>query len=136
MEGRAKGMSLIELLIVVAVVGILAGIAYPGYSEKVRKAARTEIAGVLLDSAQHLQRHHSRAGRYTDTETLVTPLPAGTGHYHLLAERQADGYRLTATRRAGGLMADDACGDYQLDHRGSRSNPGQAGAADLTCWGS
>lgn len=136
MEGRVKGMSLIELLIVVAVVGILAGIAYPGYSDKIRQAARMEVAGLLLDTAQHLQRHYSRVGRYTDSETIVTPLPGGTGHYALHAVREEAGFRLTASRRAGGMMANDACGDYQLDHQGVRSNPFQVADGGLGCWGS
>ncbi|UVL23627.1 prepilin-type N-terminal cleavage/methylation domain-containing protein [Pseudomonas donghuensis] len=83
MSTLQKGLSLIELLLVVAVVGILAGIAYPSYSEQVRKAARTEIAGLLFESAQLLERHYSRTGQYADSEALVTPLASGTEHYRL-----------------------------------------------------
>lgn len=136
MKGRAQGMSLIELLIVVAVVGILAGIAYPNYSERIKQAARAEVAGLLFDSAQRLQRHYSRAGGYADTEQVVTALPSGTLHYQLEAVREADAFRLVAKRRTQGSMATDPCGDFALDHRGVKGNPNQAGAAGARCWGS
>ncbi|MCS5515652.1 prepilin-type N-terminal cleavage/methylation domain-containing protein [Pseudomonas qingdaonensis] len=70
-----QGLSLIELLIVVAVVGILAGIAYPSYRDTVKRAARSEVVGLLFDSAQHLERHRARTGQYADTDAVITPLP-------------------------------------------------------------
>lgn len=135
MQEAEKGLSLIELLIVVALVGMLAGIAYPSYSEMVRKAARTEIAGMLFESAQSLEQHHARNGRYTDAEAAPVRLPEGTAHYSLHARREAESYVLIARRRPGGVMVLDACGDFELDHRAVRSNPGRAGDAGQDCWG-
>ncbi|MDD0974249.1 type IV pilin protein [Pseudomonas fontis] len=129
-------MSLIELLIVVAVVGMLASIAYPSYSDQVRKAARTEIAGLLFESAHHLERHYAQAGHYADREGVVTPLSPGTRHYRLQAAREAERFTLTATRRAGSMMAADPCGDFELDQRGVRGNPHAVEDRDLRCWGS
>ncbi|MFV2949302.1 MULTISPECIES: type IV pilin protein [Pseudomonas] len=135
MQRMQSGLSLIEVLIVAALVGMLAGIAYPSYSEMVRKAARTEIAGILYESAQHLEQHHSRTGRYLDSDAAVVPLPDGSAHYSLHARREADSYLLSATRRPGGSMAFDACGDFELDHRGVRANPGSSTEAGDACWG-
>lgn len=135
MQRTQSGLSLIEVLIVVALVGMLAGIAYPSYSEMVRKAARTEIAGILYESAQHLEQHHSRTGRYSDSDTSVVPLPDGNAHYSLHARREADSYLLSAIRRPGGVMVFDVCGDFELDHRGVRSNPGSGESAGKGCWG-
>ena len=129
-----KGLSLIELLLVVAVVGILAGIAYPSYSEQVRKAARTEIAGLLFESAQLLERHYSRSGQYADSEALVTPLAPGTEHYRLQAVRHSASFILTARRIAGGLMNSDRCADFELDQAGVRRNPGAVDGG-RGCWG-
>lgn len=134
MRNSERGLSLIELLIVVAVVGMLAGIAYPSYSEMVRSAARTEIAGILFESAQHLEQHHSRIGRYTDSETVVAELREGNALYSLQARREAESYVLIAKRRPGGAMALDVCGDFELDHRGVRSNPGRTEGARQSCW--
>lgn len=129
-----KGMSLIELLIVIAVVGILASIAYPSYSDQIKKSARTELVGLLFESAQHLERHYSRAGQYSDTDTVTTPLASGTAHYSLHAVRGSESFTLLARRIPGSLMMADPCGDYQLDQSGVRSNP--AGAASSNgCWG-
>ncbi|PSS56627.1 type IV pilin protein [Pseudomonas sp. BBP2017] len=130
-----KGLSLIELLIVIAVLGILVSIAYPGYSDQVRKAARTEIVGLLFTSAQQLERHYSRAGQYSDDETLVTPLASGTAHYRLQAVRDKESFSLLARRLPEGLMMADPCGDYALDQAGVRSNPESVGNAGSGCWG-
>ncbi|MFQ6576541.1 type IV pilin protein [Pseudomonas sp. UM16] len=133
---QQKGLSLIELLIVIAVVGILASIAYPSYSDQVRKAARTEIVGVLLTSAQQLQRHYSRAGQYSDSDAVVTSLVSGTDHYSLHATRDKESFTLLARRLPGGLMMADRCGDYVLDQAGARGNRQSAEDAGNNCWGS
>jgi type IV pilus assembly protein PilE len=127
-----RGLSLIELLIVVALIGMLAAIAYPSYSDPLRRAA-LEVVGLLQDAALRLARHHTRVGGYADNDQLVTPLPAGNRYYQLQARRDADSFTLLATRLPSGMMAHDSCGDFQLDQAGVRSNPGLATA--LSCAG-
>lgn len=130
-----KGLSLIEMLIVIAVVGILASIAYPSYSDQVRKSARTEMVGLLLESAQKLERHYSRAGQYADSDAVVTLLANGTAHYSLQAIRDMESFTLLARRLPGGLMMADRCGDYELDQAGVRGNPHSAEDVGSGCWG-
>lgn len=126
-----QGLSLIELLIVLAVTGILAAIAYPAYSDHLRQAARSEVAGLLHDAALRLERHRVLTGQYAEGELY---LPAGNRDYSLQALRDSDTFTLRALRLPQGRMADDRCGDFQLDHAGVRGNPG---AIDSThCWGS
>ncbi|MCP4091353.1 MAG: prepilin-type N-terminal cleavage/methylation domain-containing protein, partial [Gammaproteobacteria bacterium] len=55
--GKSRGFTLIELMIVVAIVGILAAIAYPSYQEQVRKSRRADANGALLGLANAMQRH-------------------------------------------------------------------------------
>jgi type IV pilus assembly protein PilE len=88
-----RGLSLIELLIVMALIGMLAAIAYPSYSEQLRRAARSEVVGLLQDAALRLARHHTRVGGYADNEQLVTPLPMGNRYY-----RRRHAARATASR--------------------------------------
>ncbi|MEN5240247.1 MULTISPECIES: type IV pilin protein [Pseudomonas] len=130
-----RGLSLIELLIVVALIGMLAAIAYPSYSEQLRRAARSEVVGLLQDAALRLARHHARVGSYADNEQLVTPLPMGNRYYRLQARRETDSFTLLAVRLPDGIMAQDRCGDFQLDQAGVRSNPGAGDNVEL-CWGS
>ncbi|MGN8257716.1 type IV pilin protein [Pseudomonas sp. SMSB3] len=127
-----QGMTLIELLIVVAVTGILAAIAYPSYSDQLRRAARSEVVGVLHDAALRLELHRARTGQYAEGDP---PLPSASRYYRLHVERQADAFTLIARRLPTGLMADDRCGDFQLDQAGAQRNPGATGSAER-CWGS
>ncbi|MDH0304684.1 MULTISPECIES: type IV pilin protein [unclassified Pseudomonas] len=130
-----RGLGLIELLIVVAVIGMLAAIAYPSYSDQLRRAARSEVVGLLQDVALRLEQHRARAGGYADTEQLTITLPAGNRYYRLQARRDSDGFLLLATRLPRAFMADDRCGDFRLDQAGVRDNPGSSEGSDA-CWGS
>ncbi|MGJ7551551.1 type IV pilin protein [Pseudomonas alloputida] len=127
-----QGMTLIELLIVVAVTGILAAIAYPSYSDQLRRAARSEVVGLLHDAALRLERHRVRTGQYAEGDPQ---LPAGNRHYRLQAQRDSDTFTLIARRLPDGLMAEDRCGDFQLDQAGVQSNPGAMQGSER-CWGS
>ncbi|PNA01958.1 MULTISPECIES: type IV pilin protein [unclassified Pseudomonas] len=130
-----RGLGLIELLIVVALIGMLATIAYPSYSDQLRRAARGEVVGLLQDAALRLEQHRSYVGGYADTEQLVTVLSAGSRYYRLQAQRDEDAFTLLARRVTETFMAGDRCGDFRLDHAGVRDNPG--GSEDeQTCWGS
>lgn len=127
-----QGLSLIELLIVVAVTGILAAIAYPSYSEQLRRAARREVVGLLQDAALRLERHRVRTGQYAEGDPA---LPSGNRYYSLHAQRDSDTFLLLARRLPHGLMAQDRCGDFQLDHAGVHSNLGSLDSSEQ-CWGS
>ncbi len=60
----ARGFTLIELMIVVAVIAILAAIAYPSYQDSVRKSRRADAKAALLDLAQFMERNYTTANRY------------------------------------------------------------------------
>lgn len=130
--GRRKqsGFTLIELMIAVAVVGILAAIAYPSYQEHVRQTRRAEVATVLLENAQLLERHFTRNGAYdAGSVGLSAQSPAsGTAVYTIAATLGSNTYALTATAVVGGIMAGDACAIYTFNQVGQRT------PADVKCW--
>ena len=136
---KKRGFSLIELLVVVALIAIITTVALPSYQNSVAKSRRAEAAAVLLEAAQALERYYSVNGRYLKTDGSVpavfpAQVPAsGTAYYNIADTGDAtnNSFLLRATR--AGVMAGDECGDFQIDHAGSRTlNGATASAAD--CW--
>lgn len=65
---KNHGFTLIEVMITVAIIGIIAGIAYPSYMDSVRKSNRAEAKTELMDVAQRLQRCFTSVARYDDED--------------------------------------------------------------------
>ena len=120
---NVRGMTLIELMITVAIVGILAAIAYPSYRQQVIRSGRTE-AKVALEQAAHA---YERC--YTQNMTYVgCAVPTGltpTGKYNVAtgAAATATTFSLVATPQSG-QATDAQCGTFGLNHQGARSVTG------------
>lgn len=124
----SRGFSLIELLIAMAVVGILASIAYPSYQNYVLRSNRTEAQNTLLDILARQQNHFSRNMAYTTDLTQLgytVPVTTDNGLYSVAAARCNAPYdgnltgcvRLTAT--AQGRQIPD--GDLTINSAGART---------------
>ena len=126
----AAGFTLIEVLIVVAIIGILAAIAYPSYGEYVKKTRRSDAHLSLLSGVQALER--CRATSYSYTGCSV-PGASAEGNYTLaLTTQTANTFEITAT--ATGAQANDtACSTITLDHLGTQGPLG-ANDAPSVCW--
>lgn len=140
-RGRSPGFTLIELLIAVAVVGILAAIAYPTYQRSVLKSRRADAKAALLDLAQREERYMAQYNVYTDDATKLgyssafpLAVQSGSQSYYSIAKPTLSnsnaGFSATATPSGG--QASDTCGSFTLDNTGAQSVGGTSSAT--SCW--
>jgi type IV pilus assembly protein PilE len=140
MARSARGVTLIELMIAVAIIGILAAIAYPSYQAQVRRGNRTEGKTELVEAAQDLEKCYTRYGRYQQAAANLCVAydrirngtrMSETGRYTItfFGAPADDTYTLQATLNRG---MDPECGVLRLDQSGRRTQsiPGPAGR----CW--
>jgi len=130
MRRSNRGFTLIEIMIVIAIIGIVITIGYPSLTEYVNKGRRTEVAGLLSEQAQILERFYSQNNVYTG----VAGLSPGNDFYTITQTLTDQTFLLTAVRKAGKAMAADKCGDFTITNTGVRSLV-NATAATKDCWG-
>ena len=128
------GFTLIELMIVVAVVAILASIAVPSYQEQIRKSRRAQAKADLVEYAQLAERYFTVNNTYVGftLPTSQSPREAGaTARYNLPAPTTT-ATTFTLTANATGAQASDRCGDLSITNTGQK---GETGSASLEeCW--
>lgn len=128
MKSRTVGFTLIEVMIVVAVVGILAAIAYPSYQEHVRKTRRSAAAACLFEQAEFMERYYTTNGSYKGA-TLPAP-PVGCraeqqAYYTIDLAGAAEDTKFALTAVPKGAQAKDKCSTLGLNQAGTKSNEGK-----------
>ncbi|BBP57249.1 type IV pilin protein [Pseudomonas sp. St316] len=132
MRRTNRGFTLIEIMIVIAIIGIVITIGYPSLTEYMKKGRRTEIAGLLSEQAQILERYYSKNNVYTN----ATGLSSGNDFYTITPTLADQSFTLTAVRKSGSSMATDKCGDFRINNTGTRDMVNQAtGLTAKDCWG-
>ncbi|HEY0660397.1 MAG TPA: type IV pilin protein [Lysobacter sp.] len=131
----ARGFTLIELMIVVAVVAILASIAYPSYSDAVRKSRRGQAKADLLEVSQLAERFRTVNGSYAGFAVPAGKANSpdrGTARYRVAVATTASTFTLTATPISGaGQEKDTKCLELSLTQAGVKGATGPDGVA---CW--
>ena len=127
---RPYGWTLLELLVVLALVGVISGWSLPLAQGMMQRAQRSQARLTLLQISHWLERYASAQGRYPDA------LPASawnaTGlHYQITYTAQAQGFVLLAVPLPS--QAGDPCNIFSLDHQGVRGVRQARWTAEL-CW--
>lgn len=126
-----RGFTLLELVVVVAVLGILLGIALPSYRQHLVRVHRTEAISALLGIAHCQEQVFAWRGRYDTTRCL----PADMDRYQLRQEPPdaPESLAFTAWADPVGAQIRDRCGSLGIDQTGRRQVSGDDADADK-CW--
>lgn len=132
----SKGFTLIELMVVVAIVGILAAIAIPGFNEQIRKSRRAEAIQGLADLQMRQERWRANNATYGTAAQVGLP----TSQYYTFAVTVNTGTDAAMTATPAGAQAGDRCGIYTL-RIDNDNNDAPVGTLDKTtstgaagCW--
>lgn len=140
---KQQGFSLIELMIVVAIIGILTMVAYPSYQNSIMKSRRGDATAAMMGFANAMERHFTNTGSYQEAAVgdadsgtpqvfaATTPLDSSQIFYNLTLTATQTTYTLTATP-AGTQANDTSCMNLTLDNTGVRGISGSGTPDD--CW--
>ena len=125
---KKQGFTLIELLITIAIVAILAQVAYASYVKSIQQSYRYQAQQSMVELSQQLERYYSRNGVYSGAG--ATAGDYSDTHYTLsFSTLEDDEYEVTATPIAG--QTSDDCGTLTLNHLGDTTS---STSSTSGCW--
>ncbi|MBK6006093.1 type IV pilin protein [Ramlibacter ginsenosidimutans] len=124
---RVRGFSLIELMVVVAVIGLLASIALPSYTRYVLRSHRSSAITGVLDVASRQARYYTTNNTYTTSMTALgypvdpMPLTDSSNRYYDLSVASASATAFTVRAVPVNAQTKDTCGTYTYTDLGVKS---------------
>lgn len=116
---KQNGFTLIELMVVIAIVGILSAVAYPSYVSHLRKGHRADAQAYLMDLAQRQNQYFTDSRTYAaDVTTLGSPTPSSLTNYYTVSIA-VSGTTFTITAEAIGSQLSD--GNLTLNNTGTKT---------------
>ena len=131
-----KGFTLIELMIAVAILGIIASIAIPNYFEHVKRTARTEGITALLDAANKQEQYFVDNREYTTSLGDLGVAERTENNFYKLkvsVDNNAGTFEFEATAESGPPLKDTECTKLIITDTGLKKSEGSADSS--TCWG-
>jgi type IV pilus assembly protein PilE len=107
-----KGFTLVEMMIAVAIVGILTAIALPAYTDNVRKGRRADVQQYMMQEIGALERIYSRQGKYPSAHTFQS------NDYYAFTYTPDGDTKFTISAAPTGSQAEDSCGTLTVNHQG------------------
>lgn len=129
------GFSLIELIIVLAIIGILAGLAYPRYSQHLTTARRAYATVALTDLAARLEQYYTQNNSYAGASLSRLGISDINykNYYQLKIEQTTnDQYLISAIPQNQQAQSDTDCGTLSLDQAGNKNITGSGKVEE--CW--
>jgi len=137
---KILGFSLIELMVTVAIVAILAAVAYPSYRDQIVRSRRSDARSALNEVAAKMQQYYldnkSYAGANGTPSVVGSNGSSSEGYYTITIASDATTFTLTATPTTKGAQnADTTCATFTLNQLGTKASKNSSNA-DTTaqCW--